>query len=154
MQALAAMCCHVPDKGKQMVRYYGYYSNVSRGRRQKEDQDGLIPYIIELQEDSKEYQKNWARLIQKMGACPRNPLQGIPQGVHIPLEPFSISLGQNAPFALCAYPTSHIPLRLQPQVLPRGTLLKFTPWNAFKYSTGAQRSFLPTPLARALVLDR
>jgi hypothetical protein len=43
-----------------------YYSNVSRGRRQKEDQDGLIPYIIEPEEDSKEYRKNWARLIQKI----------------------------------------------------------------------------------------
>ena len=29
------MCSHVPDKGEQMVRYYGYYSNISRGKRQK-----------------------------------------------------------------------------------------------------------------------
>jgi len=43
-----------------------YYSNVSRGRRQKENQDGLIPYIIEPEESSKEYRKNWARLIQKI----------------------------------------------------------------------------------------
>jgi hypothetical protein len=57
---------HIPDKGEQMVRYYGYYSNVCRGRGQKEDQDGLIPYIIKPQEDSKEYRKNWARLIQKI----------------------------------------------------------------------------------------
>jgi len=48
------------------IWYYGYYSNVSRGRRHKEDQDGLIPYIIEPEEDSKEYRKNWARLIQKI----------------------------------------------------------------------------------------
>ena len=27
-------------KGEQMVRYYGYYSNVCRGRRQTKDQDG------------------------------------------------------------------------------------------------------------------
>ena len=25
------MCSHIPDRGEQMVRYYGYYSNVSRG---------------------------------------------------------------------------------------------------------------------------
>jgi len=25
----------VPNKGEQMVRYYGYYSNVSRGKRKK-----------------------------------------------------------------------------------------------------------------------
>jgi len=48
-----------------MVRYYGYYSNISRGRRRKEDQDGLIPYTIEPEEDSKENRKNWARLIKK-----------------------------------------------------------------------------------------
>jgi len=46
-----------------MVRYYGYYSNVSRRKRQKENQDGLIPYILELGGSSKEYRKNWARLI-------------------------------------------------------------------------------------------
>jgi len=49
-----------------MVRYYGYYSNVCRGRRQKENQDSLIPCIIELGENSKEYQQNWARLIHKI----------------------------------------------------------------------------------------
>jgi hypothetical protein len=25
---LAAMCSHVPNRGEQMVRYYGWYSNV------------------------------------------------------------------------------------------------------------------------------
>lgn len=29
LEWLAAMCSHVPNKGEQMVRYYGYYSNVS-----------------------------------------------------------------------------------------------------------------------------
>jgi hypothetical protein len=33
MQALAAMCSHVPNKGEQMARYYGFYSNVARGKR-------------------------------------------------------------------------------------------------------------------------
>ena len=63
---LAAMCSHVPSKGEQMVRYYGYYSNVSRGKRKKENKDGLIPYILESDGSSKEYRKNWARLIQKI----------------------------------------------------------------------------------------
>lgn len=66
LEWLAAMCSHVPNKGEQMVRYYGYYSNVSRGRRQKENQDGLIPCILEPEDNSKEYRKNWARLIQKI----------------------------------------------------------------------------------------
>jgi hypothetical protein len=37
LEWLAAMCSHVPDKGEQMVRYYGYYSNVSRGKRNKQN---------------------------------------------------------------------------------------------------------------------
>jgi len=66
LEWLAAMTSHVPNKGEQMVRYYGYYSNVSRGSRHKENQDGLIPCILEPEENSKEYRKNWARLIQKI----------------------------------------------------------------------------------------
>jgi len=49
-----------------MVRYYGYYSNVSRGKRKKRDQDGLIPNILEPNESPEQYRKNWARLIQKI----------------------------------------------------------------------------------------
>jgi hypothetical protein len=67
LEWLVAMCSpHIPNKGEQMVRYYGYYSNVSHGRRQEEDQDGLIPCILEPQGNSKKYRKNWARLIQKI----------------------------------------------------------------------------------------
>ena len=63
---LAAMCSHVPNKGEQMVRYYGYYSNVARGKRKKQDQDERIPSILETDGSSKEFRKNWARLIQKI----------------------------------------------------------------------------------------
>ncbi len=70
LEWLAAMCSHVPNKGEQMVRYYGFYSNVSRGKRKKHDQDGMIPSILEADRSSKEHRKNWARLIQKIGACP------------------------------------------------------------------------------------
>ncbi len=38
-------CSHVPNKGEQMVRYYGYCSNVSRGKRKMLDKDELIPCI-------------------------------------------------------------------------------------------------------------
>jgi hypothetical protein len=73
---IAAMASHVPNKGEQMVRYYGYYSNVSRGKRKKRDQDGLIPNILEPNESPEQYRKNWARLIQKIYEvdplkCPR-----------------------------------------------------------------------------------
>jgi len=46
-----------------MVRYYGYYSNVSRGKMKKENQDERIPCILESDESSKARRKKWARLI-------------------------------------------------------------------------------------------
>ena len=57
-----------------MDRYYGFNSNVGCGKRKKQDQDELIPSIIEPVKDpdfsgegsSKERQKNRARLIQKI----------------------------------------------------------------------------------------
>jgi len=39
---LAAMTSHIPDHREQMVRYYGYYSNLSQGLRQKEKEDILF----------------------------------------------------------------------------------------------------------------
>ena len=32
---IAAITQHIPDKGLQMVRYYGWYSNRARGERAK-----------------------------------------------------------------------------------------------------------------------
>jgi len=49
-----------------MVRYYGYYSNVCRGKRRKENQDEWIPCILEPDELSKGSKKSWARLIRKI----------------------------------------------------------------------------------------
>jgi hypothetical protein len=49
-----------------MVRYYGYYSNVSRGKRQKEGSDDFIPCILEPQGNEKAFRKSWARLIRKI----------------------------------------------------------------------------------------
>ncbi len=67
------MTRHIPNKSEQMVRYYGYYSNVSRGRRKNHEMDNQIPCILEPVEclkverpelTSKAFRKNWARLIQ------------------------------------------------------------------------------------------
>ena len=66
LEWLAAMCSHVPCKGEQMVRYYGYYSNVSRGKRKKAQTDNQLPCILEPELSPKEFRKNWARLIQKI----------------------------------------------------------------------------------------
>ncbi len=49
-----------------MVRYYGYYSNVSRGKRKDAGMDDALPCVLEPQGDVKVFRKNWARLIQKI----------------------------------------------------------------------------------------
>ena len=60
------MCSHVPNRGEQMVRYYGHYSNVLSGKRKKEEKDDIIPCIIEEAGISPEQRKAWAILIQKI----------------------------------------------------------------------------------------
>ena len=37
LEWLAAMSCHVPERGKQTVRYYGAYANSVRGKLRKRD---------------------------------------------------------------------------------------------------------------------
>jgi hypothetical protein len=66
LEWLANICSHIPNRGEQMVRYYGHYSNVSRGKRQMEGNDDAVPSIIESQGDEKTFRRNWARLIQKI----------------------------------------------------------------------------------------
>ena len=39
---LALLTTHIPNRGEQMVRYYGYYSNKSRGMRKKEGKDDAV----------------------------------------------------------------------------------------------------------------
>jgi len=66
LEWLASTCAHIPHSGEQMVRYYGYYSNVARGKRKRDASDDLVPCILEPQDDSKALRKGWARLIQKI----------------------------------------------------------------------------------------
>jgi len=49
-----------------MVRYYGYYSNKSRGMRIKAGKDDEVPALIDSAISRKAFRKNWARLIQKI----------------------------------------------------------------------------------------
>ncbi|MCP3889217.1 MAG: IS91 family transposase, partial [Desulfobulbaceae bacterium] len=44
---LAQLVTHIPNKGEQMVRYYGYYSNKSRGMRKKAGIDDQVPALVE-----------------------------------------------------------------------------------------------------------
>ncbi len=49
------------------MRYYGYYSNKSRGLRKKTAAgDELVPSLIEAEISTEEFRRNWARLIQKV----------------------------------------------------------------------------------------
>jgi hypothetical protein len=48
------------------MRYYGYYSNKSRGLRKKAETDDDIPVIVKNEMPSQEWRQNWARLIQKI----------------------------------------------------------------------------------------
>ena len=58
LEWLAAMCSHVPNKGEQMARYYGFYSNVARGKRKKTDSDDKIPRFLESELTSKTFRRN------------------------------------------------------------------------------------------------
>jgi hypothetical protein len=49
-----------------MVRYYGYYSNVTRGKRKKFAEDDAVPYIIQSDGSLAACRKSWARPIQKI----------------------------------------------------------------------------------------
>jgi hypothetical protein len=63
---LARLVTHIPNKGEQFVRYYGFYSNKSRGQRKKANTDDKIPAIVNSDITKKAFRKNWARLIQKV----------------------------------------------------------------------------------------
>ena len=56
---LAAMCSHVPNKSEMMVKYYGHYSNVSRGKRKKADNDDRIPYFLEPELSDKAFRTGY-----------------------------------------------------------------------------------------------
>lgn len=57
---------HIPNRSKQMVTYYGRYSNIPRGNRQKNGHDNVIPCILEPEVDIKIRRRNRARLIQQI----------------------------------------------------------------------------------------
>ncbi len=72
---LAQLVTHIPNKGEQpveslkverMVRYYGYFSNKSRGLRKKAGTDDQVPALIDSDISPQAFRKNWARLIQKI----------------------------------------------------------------------------------------
>ena len=75
---LAALTAHIPNAGEHLVRYYGWYSNVSRGKRRKTPEKGEESSTSEeLSEVTDSVAKRaWARLIKQMYevdplVCPR-----------------------------------------------------------------------------------
>ena len=63
---LAQLVTHIPSKGEQMIRYYGFYSNKSRGLRKKAGTDDQVTALIDSDISPQAFRKNWARLIQKI----------------------------------------------------------------------------------------
>ncbi len=75
---------HVPDKNEHLVRYYGYYSNRSRGdraRREAAAEHSCAPHsgslaIVENRATTRTARASWARLIKQVYesdplTCPR-----------------------------------------------------------------------------------
>jgi hypothetical protein len=66
LEWLARRVTHIPGRYEQIVRYYGWYSNRSRGMRKKATTDDTIPVVMPNKMSTKEFRQNWARLIQKI----------------------------------------------------------------------------------------
>jgi len=58
LEWLAAMPCHVPERGKQSIRYNGRYANSVRGRERKRQQVETIPTVLEPQISSGAFRRN------------------------------------------------------------------------------------------------
>jgi hypothetical protein len=85
LEWLAAMCSHIPKCGEQMVRYYGYYSNVARGKRKEAGTVDAIPCMIEPEEKSSP---------KKLGQSYSEDIRGGPSGMseHHHVGPFPHAL--------------------------------------------------------------
>jgi hypothetical protein len=83
LDALAALTAFIPEKGQQVVRYCGYYSNKARGQRRLKQQcaAGITPVVASPPEPEpddfrRHARRAWARLIRKVWAadplaCPK-----------------------------------------------------------------------------------
>jgi hypothetical protein len=79
---LARVIMHIPEPRRHLVRYYGWYSNVSRGRRRKADAehegavtaDAGAPSRAARDEirDGRALRRSWAQLIKRI--CEVDPL--------------------------------------------------------------------------------
>ena len=76
-QPLAQLCAHIPDRFEHLVRYAGWYSNRSRGKRRSMGAESAE--VAQREVDAREtarVRSTWARLIHKVYEvdpleCPR-----------------------------------------------------------------------------------
>lgn len=73
---LAALTAHIPNAGEHLVRYYGWYSNVSRGKRRKTQGENQTPIGDSIDVSAAAAKRAWARLITQVYevdplVCPR-----------------------------------------------------------------------------------
>jgi hypothetical protein len=62
---LAEMTQHIPNKGEHQSRYYGWYSNKSRGMREKVLRAALVPQPTQpLTQQQLRFRLTWAALIR------------------------------------------------------------------------------------------
>jgi hypothetical protein len=72
LDALAALTAFIPEKGLQLARYYGFYSNKSRGQRRRQnaaaDQSPAhsCPDAVQNDDFRRFSRRAWARLIRKV----------------------------------------------------------------------------------------
>ena len=71
LDALAALTAFIPEKGLQLARYYGYYSNKSRGQRRRKNAaaiPGAASYPdADRGDDFRRFcRRAWARLIRRV----------------------------------------------------------------------------------------
>ena len=63
---LAALTAHIPNAGEHLVRYYGWYSNVSRGKRRKAQEEGSSTIEEHSEVSDSAVKRAWARLIRQV----------------------------------------------------------------------------------------
>jgi hypothetical protein len=72
LDALAALTAFIPEKGQQIVRYYGHYSNKARGKRRRQSAAAVIsgatscPEEVQNDDFRRFCRRAWARLIRKV----------------------------------------------------------------------------------------
>lgn len=58
---LAALTAHIPNAGEHLVRYSGWYSNVSRGKRRKPQGEAMTAIVDSSEVSPSEAKRAWAR---------------------------------------------------------------------------------------------